>query len=77
MTIDRNESAYINVNNLDLFWEPAFTFTVGKTVKYISQIGFCMPIIPLPDEYSYTPRYFMFSTGLEVHLGRNKDKEVK
>jgi hypothetical protein len=76
MDIDRLESQYVNVNDIDLFWEPAFNFTTGKTVKFIGQFGISYPIIKLP-EYSFTPKYISFSAGIEVHLGRNKIKSVE
>jgi len=40
MDIDRMNSQYFTINDFDLFWEPAFTLAVGKTVKFTTQIGF-------------------------------------
>lgn len=70
MDIDRMNSQYFTINDFDLFWEPAFTLAVGKTVKFTTQIGGSFPIIPLPDGYPIIPRKFMFSLGLQLHLGR-------
>lgn len=77
MNLDRIQSQYFTVNDYDLFWEPAITLGIGKKVKFVSQMGASLPIIALPDGYPIQPRKFMFSVGIELHLGAAKEKKIE
>lgn len=62
-----------NINkDYNLFFEPVITNKFGsKTIKFIMQIGFSVPISDSKLYYDYQP--FLFSVGLHLNLGRNFD----
>ncbi len=73
MNLDPNVIQTIEVNDVEYFWEPAFTIRTGGKLKFAIQIGASIPLVQEPGS-SRRNRMFFCSLGTHVRFGLWKKK---